>query len=835
MNAIFLLKSSKLNIIIFIISFAILSTDGFSQKRKGKDQSKESESEKPETKSKNGIKPYDEIITENAISDDGLFTVHNVDGKYYFEIPDSLMEREILIISRITGTIQGFSFGGAGQKARGQQVMRWQKKENQLLLRSVSHNNIASEDKPIYQSVRNNNFEPIIMTFDIKAISKDSAKYVVQVDEFFTTDVPMIGPLNSNRRKNFEVKSLDKKRSLIMGMKSFPLNIEVRHVLTFNATQLPSNVNTNALSIEMNQSMVLLPEEPMMPRHFDRRVGFFSVRLTDYGLDEQKAASRRFVTRWRLEPKDPAAFRRGELVEPVKQIVYYIDPATPMKWRPYIKQGVDDWNAAFAEAGFKNAIIAKDPPSKEVDPDWSPEDVRYSVIRYTANPIQNAQGPHVHDPRSGEIIESDIIWYHNVMNLLRNWFFIQTAAVNPEARNVKFKDEVMGRLIRFVSAHEVGHTLGLQHNMGASYSYPVDSLRSPTFTAAMGTAPSIMDYARFNYVAQPGDNAFLYPQIGVYDKWAIKWAYRPIPDAGSADEELETLNAQVREHENDPMYRFGSRSQTDPRAQTEDLSNDAMKASEYGIANLKRIVPNLVQWTQEDGKNYDDLTELYNNVVSQWNRYNGHVTANIGGVFQTNKTYDQEGVVYDVVPKETQKKAMAHLQKETFSTPVWLINADVLRRIEGTGIVERIRRLQGNRLNQILDPGRLGRLIEAEAMLGNSTYTPLEMMAELRAGIWSELSRGRTIDTYRRNLHRAYIERLEFLMTDQPPPNSGSGFGGSRASIDVSLSDIRPLVRAELNTLRGQIRAAIPRIADRMSRYHLEDAVQRINLILDPK
>lgn len=489
----------------------------------------------------------------------------------------------------------------------------------------------------------------------------------------------------------------------------------------------------------MNQSMIVLPDEPMQPRLADRRVGHFSVEQYNYGMDKQKAFQKELITRWRLEPRDEAAYARGELVAPKKPIVYYLDPATPEKWRPYLKQGIEDWQVAFEKAGFKNAIIAKDPPSQEEDPEFSPEDVRYSVIRYITTPIQNAQGPHVHDPRSGEILESDILWYHNIMNLLRNWFLVQTAAANPEARMVQFDDELMGQLICFVAAHEVGHTLGLPHNWGSSYAYPVDSLRAPSFTDSHGTAPSIMDYARFNYIAQPGDGVTnFFPAIGEYDIWSIQWGYSYFLENDSPDEDKKTLDVWVEERADDPAYFYGQQSsyKVDPRSQNEDLGNDAVKAGKYGLANLKRIMPQLIDWTYRENETYDELEELYGQVLSQWYRYMGHVTKNVGGVYENHKTYDQEGAVYETVSLQIQKKSMDFLLNHAFQTPEWMLESDILTRIEHAGALDRIRRYQENVLKDLMHPQRMARLLEGEALFEDG-YTAIAMMDDLREGIWS--------------------------------------------------------------------------------------------------
>jgi hypothetical protein len=830
-------RITPLILLILILVWPIHSNAQRSKKPKGNSQKGSSGSMGMDGKKENVIKPYDKVITKKAVTDSGLFVVHKIAEKYFFELHDSLLGTEMLMVTRIAKTATGMGFGGTKTNT---QVLRWEKKDKKILLRVVSYDIIAADSLPIHEAVVNSNFEPILYAFPIKAFTKDSSATVIDVTDFYSKDIKSLG-LPSYMRKSYKVSSVDDKRSYVEAINSYPLNIETRHVKTYKASNPPSNRSTGSISVEMSNSMILLPKVPMKRRIFDQRVGWFARGQVDYGHEAQKTKTIVYLDRWRLEVKDEDVekFKRGELVVPKKQIVYYIDRATPEKWKKYIKQGIEDWQVAFEAAGFKEAIIAKDPPTPEEDPEWSPEDVRYSVVRYLASPIPNANGPHVSDPRTGEILESDVNWYHNVMTLLHNWFFIQTAAINPDARSNTFKDEIMGRLIRFVSSHEVGHTLGLPHNMGSSPAYPVDSLRSPGFTKKNGTAPSIMDYARFNYVAQPGDgDVALMPDIGVYDKHAIRWGYRPILDAKTENDEKETLDKWILEHENDPMYRFGSQQfgVIDPSSQTEDLGDDAIKASNYGIENLKRIVPKLIEWTSEKGQDYDDLEEMYKQVLGQYNRYMGHVTGNIGGVYEHYKTSDQDGPVYTDVPKEHQANCMQFLQDQLFATPQWLINDSIFSRIEFAGAVDRIRGYQARAINNLLNYGRMARMIENEAMNGTEAYTLLQMMDDLRKGIWSELPRTQTIDAYRRNLQRAYLDRMGTMLNkDQTKLPSAFASFFKRTNVNVSQSDIRPVVRYQLKTLKKEAQIAIVRTNDKMSKIHLEDVVERINDILDPK
>jgi len=822
----------KLGLFALTLLFCImpLSHQAQSKRKKKKDQKTETVAPAPK-KNQGKIKPYNKVITKDAITDDGLFKVHKVGEKYYFEIPNAHLGKDMLLVSRIAKLPSNLGGGyiNAGSKTA-ERLVAWERFDEKILIKERSYNAIADEELPISISVKSNNYEPTLFAFDIAAFSKDSSAVVVDVTKFYKSDVKAISGLPGRLRTTYKVRNLDASRSFINSMKSFPQNIEVVQDMTYNASQPPSARSAETISLQMNQSMILLPEEPMQPRFADERVGWFTFSQVDYGSEKLKADTKTYIRRWRLEPKDPSAYARGELVEPVKPIVYYLDPATPESLRKYIKEGIELWQGPFEKAGFKNAIIAKYPPTKEEDPDFSPEDIRYSVVRYVASETRNAVGPSVSDPRSGEIIESDIIWYHNHLRSYRNRYLLETGAANPSARTLDTPAEEIGEMMKMVIAHEVGHALGLPHNMSASKAYDVESYRNGAFTQEFGIASTIMDYARYNYIAQPGDqNVRFIRQIGPYDNYAINWGYRMIPGATSAEAERNMLDKWIMDKAGDPMYVFGKQSSRfDPTSQTEDIGNDAIKASNYALKNLKFVAQNLPKWTSDQTNNYEDLEELYGELLGCYNRYIGHVLGNVGGVEELLTTPRQGGIAYKAVPKLKQQESMKWLHENAFSTPSWLVDKTLLQNIDYAGYTERLRRLQSRYLNGLLSFDRLGRLID-HSSIDATNYSALSMMQDLRKGIWSEVNITKNVDVYRRNLQRAYVDRMAYLMTEEINPQRSSQY------FNVSQSDIRALVRGELNTLKRQAAAAGNRGVNTVTKYHYRDIVKRIEDILDPK
>ena len=805
----------KLLLFSLILAFSI-SPQANAQKKKSKKDKKTAQVAPKPKKSKPSYKTY---VNSKTKSDEGLFHVHNNNGKFMYGIPKSHFGKEMLLVTRIKDIPAGLGGGyvNAGSKIN-TQVVVWEEFQNKILLKVKSYNAVANDSLPIYKSVKANNLEPIIYAFDIKSQNPDSTAVLVDVTKFFSSDIKAISALSSFYRARYKVRRLDPTRSFINSIKSYPKNIEVVQDFTYDAAAPPSNSNTNTITIRVNQSMILLPEDKMMPRIYDKRVGYFSIGNVDYSSEALKADAKRYIRRWRLEPKDVSAYNRGELVEPIKPIVYYLDPATPEKLRKYIKQGVDDWAKVFETAGFKNAIMAKYPPTKEEDPEFSMEDVRYSSIRYVASTTRNATGPSVSDPRTGEILESDIIWYHNHLRSYRNRYLLETGAANPSARTLDTPAEEIGEMMRMVISHEVGHALGLPHNMAASFAYPVDSLRSGKFTQKMGIAATIMDYARYNYIAQPGDkNIRFIRQLGPYDHYAINWGYRKLSWAKTPEQEVETLDKWIEDKADNPIYRFGGQ-RFDPSAQTEGIGNDQVKASTYGVKNLKIVAKNLPDWTSNQTNNYEDLSELYGELLGVWSRYVGHVSGNIGGVYEFNKKPSQDGFVYQSVSKEKQKESMSWLQENAFKTQDWLLDNSIIANIDESGYTNRMLRLQNRQLATLLSTSRLERMIDASVIEPNS-YEVIDMVRDLRNGIFSEANYTRNVDVFRRNLQKAFIDRMASIMNSKSPKHA----------------DINSIVRGELESLNFQLTIAKNRRVNRMTKYHYRDCLAKIKQILDPK
>lgn len=790
--------------------------------------------------------PYEKVITKEAKSKKGLFTVHQIKDRYYYEIPKSEFDKEYLWVSQIARTTLGVGYGG---QALGNRVVKWERNGNKVHLRDVNYDVVADPRTPVAQAVKAANTNTIIMTFPVAANGPDDST-VIEVTRLFTTDVPEI-----SARQRLQATTLDASRSAIDRISPYPENIEVEATMTYTRVPSPagaaqaqpapspfggSGMRPGSATVVLHHSMVKLPEKPMMPRHFDERVGYFTTRKYDYSRDEHRAPQVRYITRWRLEKKDPSA----ALSEPVKPIVYWIDSATPTKWVPYMIRGVEKWQKAFEAAGFKNAIIAKVAPTPEQDPDFSPEDARYSVIRWLPSTIENASGPHIHDPRTGEILDSDIQFYHNIMNLQRSWYFLQAGAVDPRAQKLPLPDDLMGQLLEYVCAHEVGHTLGFQHNMKSSSTYPADKVRDPAWVKKMGHTPSIMDYSRFNYVAQPEDKIAvedLIPGIGPYDVWATRWGYTPIPGAKTPDEEKPTLDAWAREQDSTPWYRFSTAGSagSDPGELTEAVGDaDAIASTALGLKNLQRVSKMLLTaTTTEKGAPYSDLSELYGRMLGQWTLELNHVAAIVGGFETRQKHVGQEGVNFVLIPKARQQAAVQFLNENAFTVPSWALDPQILRRIEPVGALNRVRNAQSSILNNLLSSPRFARLVEQEVIDGPNAYSPADFLADVRKGLWKELSQASVrIDAYRRNLQRAYLETANNKLNG-PAPSAPAGLpaGLVPAGMFASSGDERPFYRAELKSLDAAIAAALPRSADRATRAHLEAARDQIARILDPR
>ena len=710
----------------------------------------------------NSQKKSIDSLTKGMNMSKGVINSYTNNNKLLFEIPNEILGKEILVVTRLAQVPSGYSpYINAGSKTS-EQVISFYKKNNRIDVRQLSYNNIADPDDPIIQSVVENNFSPILASFEVR--NSDKSSFLIDVSDFFLKDSPGFNIINSRVKDQYKIGGVDRKRSSIDSSRSFPENIEVLATLTFNTNKPPRINRTKTFSFQVNHSFILLPSEKMKVRHFDHRVGWFTVNKIDYSSSALKSDSFKLIRRWRLEPKDEEAYLRGELVEPKKKIIYYLDPATPKKWRPYFIKGIEDWNSVFEKAGFKNAIVAKSPPSKDEDPDFSPEDIRYSTVRYVASETRNATGPSVSDPRTGEILESDIIWYHNHLRSYRNRYLLETGAANPSARTLETPEKEIGEMMRRVISHEIGHALGLPHNMKASSAYPVDSLRSGTFTQKMGIATTIMDYARYNYIAQPGDkNIRFIRQLGPYDDYSIEWGYRYFPGK-SVNEEREILLKFVDQKSLNPIYMFGS-SWGDPNSQTENIGDDPVKASYYGIKNLKIVAENLTKWTYSPNKDYEDLEELYGELLGVYRRYIFHVIGIIGGVNQTLINTNQSGsFTYKNVDKQYQIRALNFLDTELWKTPIWLLDKDIVSQINNTDGLYKIETLHERSINSLLSNYRLNRMLSSENSIVGEGLKYNELFDLLYESIFEKINPTNQID---RNLQLSFTKKIISLIEEK--------------------------------------------------------------------
>ncbi len=781
------------------------------------------------------------LIPSDAITQDGLFKVHQVNDRYFFEIPDSLLSREMLVVTRFVKTPSGA--GNYGGEEIGEKTIFFEKgPSNKLFLRISTFVSEANENDAIAKAVNNSNITPILHAFEVKARNKEDSTSVIEVTDFINSENNLLS-LSSSQKESYGLTSLEKDRSYIKDINSYPINTEIKTVKTFNAKaskdhkkSLPAAMLSGVVTLELNNSIILLPQKPMKKRFYDPRVGYFASSYYLYGDDQQKVDRNTYIHRWRLEPKpeDVEKWKRGELVEPKKQIVYYIDPATPEKWRPYLIKGINDWQKAFEQAGFKNAIIGKEWP--EDNDSMSLEDARFSVLRYFASPSKNAYGPNIIDPRSGEILESHMGWYHNLMNLLHNWYMIQAGAVDERARKMTFDDELMGELIRFVSSHEVGHTLGLRHNMAASHATPVERLRDNDWLTKNGHTSSIMDYARFNYVAQPEDSVSvenLMPRINDYDKWAIQWGYSAFPDSLSSEEEKKILNQWVADSvSTNPRLWFGGEGKDfDPRSQTEDLGDNAMVASYYGIENLKRVLPNLVDWTADNPNgDYEDLNAIYKDALKQYSNYLFHVAKNIGGIYVTPKSRSDEGDVYQAVSKGKQKEALMFLNTYLFNEPEWLLEDSILNKTQEPNAKSPTTEIMESLMLTLMGGSRISRISFAADRYGfDDPYTPEEYLNDLSGYIWSDLDVFYNPTDYQRKLQKTYVSDLIALYKPNEAESPMVGLMAQLSKEKTYNTDIRSLALNKLITLRRRVQNVLPNVSNKLAKAHLQYIVKKID------
>ncbi|MBX7118465.1 MAG: zinc-dependent metalloprotease [Gemmatimonadaceae bacterium] len=790
-------------------------------------------------------RPYAQVIRGDVKTKSGLFKTHQIGSQLYYEIPAAQLGKDLLLVTQIARTNEGDGYGGQAVDNR---VVRWERKGNRVLFRSVSYNIIADPSAAVAKAVENANYDAILAAFPIAAFGPDSAP-VIEVSRIYTNPPSEISVVQNYRG------TVDATRSFLERVAAYPTNIEVEATLTIAAQPTPVSffpglppqqpapgTPPTSKSFVLHWSMVKLPEQPMMPRLRDSRVGYFFTSSYDFSRPEQRAQQRNFISRYRLEKKDPSA----AISEPVKPIVYYIDPGTPSWLVPFVKAGVEEWQSAFEAAGFRNAIVAREVPKD--DPDFSLEDARYSSIRWLPSTIENAVGPSIVDPRSGEILDADVQMYHNIMSLQTWWYWTQVGPLDPRAARLPLPDSLQGRLVQFVVAHEVGHTLGLPHNQAASGMYPADSVRSRTWVARMGHSPTIMDYARFNYVAQPEDSipvADLIPKVGVYDRFAIRWGYAPVPGARTPDDERPALDAIAREQDATPWFRYGIPDDFGAfpyTAYSEAVGDqDAVASTALGLRNLKRLVPMLVPATTQQLEDVSMTKDGYSRLVSQFTTELRHVATIPGSALGQEKYGSQPGPRFTPVPRERQKAAVRFLQENLFTTPTWLLDPAILRRLEPDGAVARINSAQRSILATLMADERMARLVEYEAFPGaTNTYSLGEYLGDIRGGLWSELGNGSVrIDAYRRGLQRIYLEAVAAKLNAPPATtpriSSSAQTGQLYTAAPRPTTDVKAMLRQELRTLDGQLAAAQAKAADAITRAHLADARFQIKQLLDPK